>query len=75
MGWGVENVRVCTRPFFKIKTEVINVLLQFGKICLEVEIRIISKECHILGMFEEKKFGEILWELCLIFIFVWGRII
>jgi hypothetical protein len=48
MGWGVEDVYECVLPFFQIQNEVINVLVQFKNICLEIEIKNILGESHIL---------------------------
>jgi hypothetical protein len=51
---------------------MINVLLQFRKTCLEIEIRIISKECHIWECFEEKEFGEFFVGILFDFLFLCG---
>jgi hypothetical protein len=39
-------------PSFKTKSGVINVLLQFGKTPLGIEIENIYGECHIFRMFK-----------------------
>jgi hypothetical protein len=52
MGWDVEMCEGVFLPSFKTKSGMINVLLQFGKIPLGIEIENIYEECHIFKMFK-----------------------
>jgi hypothetical protein len=56
-------------PSFKTKSGVINVLLQFGKIPLGIEIVNIYGECHIFRMSKGKNNSFKKCESCLIYDF------